>query len=89
MELPGAKDIERVKSLLQSTAQLEFWETFRGEEFLPFIINANELIKSKTKNQELTKQDSEVSEVEKLLGSEIFVTLADFIPELVRTPVTE
>ena len=71
VELPGAKDIERVKSLLQSTAQLEFWETFRGEEFLPFIINANELIKSKTKNQELLKEDSEVSEVEKLLGSEI------------------
>ena len=44
---------------------------FRGEEFLPFIINANELIKSKTKNQDLTKEDSELSEVEKLLGSEV------------------
>ena len=27
VELPGAKDVERIKSLLQSTAQLEFWET--------------------------------------------------------------
>ena len=26
VELPGARDIERVKNLLQSTAQLEFWE---------------------------------------------------------------
>ena len=26
IELPGAKDVERVKSLLQSTAQLEFWD---------------------------------------------------------------
>ena len=31
VELPGAKDVERVKNLLQSTAQLEFWETFNGE----------------------------------------------------------
>ena len=30
VELPGAKDVERVKSLLQSTAQLEFWDTFKG-----------------------------------------------------------
>ena len=31
VELPGAKDVERVKNLLQSTAQLEFWETFKNE----------------------------------------------------------
>ena len=34
VELPGAKDIERVKKLLQSTAQLEFWGVFRGQDFL-------------------------------------------------------
>ena len=63
--------MKELKVYFKSTAQLEFWETFRGEEFLPFIINANELIKSKTKNQELAKEDSELSEVERLLGSEI------------------
>ena len=25
VELPGAKDVDRIKKLLQSTAQLEFW----------------------------------------------------------------
>jgi SecD/SecF fusion protein len=32
VELPGAKDVDRIKKLLQSTAQLEFWETFKFEE---------------------------------------------------------
>ena len=46
VELPGAKDIERVKNLLQSTAQLEFWDAFRGQDFLNFIVQANEVVKS-------------------------------------------
>jgi SecD/SecF fusion protein len=32
VELPGAKDVDRIKKLLQSTAQLEFWETYKIEE---------------------------------------------------------
>ena len=46
VELPGAKDIERVKNLLQSTAQLEFWDAFRGQDFLNFIVQANGVVKS-------------------------------------------
>lgn len=45
VELPGAKDVERIKNLLQSTAQLEFWDVYRGEEFLPFLAQANETLK--------------------------------------------
>ena len=45
VELPGAKEIERVKGLLQSTAQLEFWDAFKGEEFGTFIFQANETLK--------------------------------------------
>jgi SecD/SecF fusion protein len=45
VELPGAKDIERITKLLQSTAQLEFWDVYKGEEFLPFLAQANETLK--------------------------------------------
>ena len=45
VELPGAKDVERVKSLLQSTAQLEFWDAYKGQEFGQFIYDANEVLK--------------------------------------------
>ena len=40
-ELPGVKDINRVTALLQSTAQLEFWETFKAQEMGSFIMAAN------------------------------------------------
>ncbi|AOW09587.1 protein translocase subunit SecDF [Flavobacterium gilvum] len=45
VELPGAKDIDRIKKLLQSTAQLEFWETYKVEEIGNFIMAANEALK--------------------------------------------
>jgi SecD/SecF fusion protein len=45
VELPGAKEVERVKGLLQSTAQLEFWDAFKGEEFGSFLIQTNEVLK--------------------------------------------
>ena len=34
VELPGVKDPERVKNLLQGTASLEFWTTFTSEEVM-------------------------------------------------------
>jgi SecD/SecF fusion protein len=45
VELPGAKDVDRIKRLLQSTAQLEFWETYKIEEIGNFIMAANEALK--------------------------------------------
>ena len=37
VELPGAKDVDRVQNLLQSTAQLEFWETYKNDELISFL----------------------------------------------------
>ncbi len=45
VELPGAKDVDRIKKLLQSTAQLEFWETYKIEEMGNFLLAANETLK--------------------------------------------
>jgi SecD/SecF fusion protein len=45
VELPGAKDVDRIKKLLQSTAQLEFWETYKMEEIGNFLMAANESLK--------------------------------------------
>ncbi|MDA8547664.1 protein translocase subunit SecD, partial [Flavobacteriaceae bacterium] len=46
IELPGAKDIDRIQNLLQSTAQLEFWETHKNDDFISFISSANEYLSS-------------------------------------------
>lgn len=45
VELPGVKDVERATSLLQSTAQLEFWDVYRGDQFFGFLAQANEVLK--------------------------------------------
>lgn len=45
VELPGAKDVDRIKKLLSGTAQLEFWEAYKVEEIGGFIDAANTLLK--------------------------------------------
>jgi len=42
VELPGVKDKERVRALLQSTANLEFWETYNNSEAFPYLEQANQ-----------------------------------------------
>lgn len=41
VELPGVKEPERVRKLLQGTASLEFWPTFEYSEIAPFLAEAN------------------------------------------------
>lgn len=74
VELPGAKDIDRVKSLLQSTAQLEFWETYKLDEIGNFLLAANESLKNSEKAAKTettatndTVKKAETSDVDKLL----------------------
>ena len=46
IELPGIKDPERVRKLLQGTAQLEFWETYQFPTLQPFFAEANKKLTS-------------------------------------------
>ncbi|MEC4054359.1 protein translocase subunit SecDF [Myroides odoratimimus] len=73
VELPGAKDVDRIKNLLQSTAQLEFWETYKVDEIGNYIMAANEYLKTTEKqaNQKETATDNTTtnSDVEALLGT--------------------
>ncbi|WP_456379123.1 protein translocase subunit SecDF [Lutibacter sp.] len=68
IELPGAKDIDRVKKLLQSTAELQFWEVYSNQETANFFFAANlvveNLLKSETKVDTTTAKDN----LEDLLG---------------------
>jgi SecD/SecF fusion protein len=45
VELPGINDPDRVRKLLQGTANLEFWETFDNSEAFEFLRAANNKIK--------------------------------------------
>lgn len=46
VELPGIKEPERVRKLLQGTAQLEFWETYEFAELVPYFEDANRRLAS-------------------------------------------
>lgn len=37
VEMPGVKEPERVRKLLQGSANLEFWETYNSNEIVPFL----------------------------------------------------
>ena len=37
VEMPGVKEPERVRKLLQGSANLEFWETYNSQEIVPFL----------------------------------------------------
>lgn len=41
VELPGVKDQNRVRNLLQGTAMLEFWETYENQDAYPYLAQAN------------------------------------------------
>jgi len=45
VELPGIKEPERVRRLLQGTARLEFWETYEFTEVYQYFIDANERLR--------------------------------------------
>lgn len=53
IELPGAKDVTRVKRLLQSTAQLEFWDVYKLEEIYTYLNQVNELEKAEVVKSEI------------------------------------
>jgi len=41
VEMPGVKEPERVRKLLQGSANLEFWETYNANEVMPYLSQLN------------------------------------------------
>ncbi|MGB2502895.1 MAG: protein translocase subunit SecDF [Flavobacteriaceae bacterium] len=66
VELPGARDVERVKNLLQSTAQLEFWETYKNDQLVNFLYEANNLLIEK--GVQKSEEKTEASAIDDLLA---------------------
>ncbi len=71
IELPGAKDIDRVRKLLQSTAELQFWEVYSNQEMAQFFINSNATLAQILKVDESESSLDSISqdkEIDDLLG---------------------
>ena len=57
IELPGVKEPDRVRKLLQGTAKLEFWDTYQNSEAYQYLGEANTRLKA-MKKAEKAAQDS-------------------------------
>ena len=76
VELPGVKDPERVRKLLQGTAQLEFWETYENGEILGAIDQVNTYLKTQVEVVEDTTLKAEVANEESLIEDDFNSELA-------------
>jgi SecD/SecF fusion protein len=81
IELPGIKDPVRVRKLLQSTAKLEFWETYEFFEVYNYLEEANRRLPNLLGFEDVVDENEVEGEVVELVPEEI-----EEVPE---TPETE
>ncbi|MEG2078607.1 protein translocase subunit SecD, partial [Chryseobacterium sp.] len=61
VEMPGMKDIDKVKKMLQTSAKLQFWEVQQAQEVVPYFQSLSTIISAKgdsigiSKNTDLMK----------------------------------
>ena len=75
VELPGIKEPERVRKLLQGSANLEFWETYNGSEIAPIMQSVDSKLRdvlavtSEEETTEETVAESAVSATDSLAAA--------------------
>ena len=62
VEMPGIKEPERVRKLLQGSANLEFWETYNAQEIYPMLAQLNQKYAITGGNAEETVADTTATE---------------------------
>ena len=50
VEMPGIREPERIRRLLQGSANLEFWETYNAEEIIPYLVQINQNLANNNSN---------------------------------------
>ena len=78
IELPGIKEPERVRKLLQGSANLEFWETYECSEILPALAQINREFKAAEPETEEVKEEKQETK-----AAEAPKTESDDLAELV------
>ncbi|MEJ7780354.1 MAG: protein translocase subunit SecDF [Daejeonella sp.] len=65
IELPGVSDQDRVRKLLQGSAELEFWETYDNIEIFALLQNVNSILASTSKAADTTVKTSSAQDTAK------------------------
>ena len=71
VELPGVKEPERVRKLLQGTASLEFWATYDNAEIEAFLNEANTKLAELFADTDEAVAEDAVEETDSLLAAEL------------------
>ena len=58
VEMPGVREPERVRKLLQGSANLEFWETFNASEIVPYLTQLNARLASEQNGTDTAAVDT-------------------------------
>ena len=58
VEMPGIKEPERMRKLLQGSANLEFWETYNAEEIIPYLQQLDSRLANGGAEADTTKADT-------------------------------
>lgn len=75
VEMPGIKEPERVRKLLQGSANLEFWETYNSQEIVPALAQLNQRFaaldstSATTAPADTAKADTAVAKADSAKGS--------------------
>ena len=77
IELPGIKEPERVRKLLQGSANLEFWETYDLAEILPQLAQINAEAAKANASTEAAQEEVEVVEEEEVVADDVEALVED------------
>ena len=58
VEMPGIREPERMRKLLQGSANLEFWETYNADEVLPYLQQLDQRLANGDEKAETAATDS-------------------------------
>jgi len=68
IEMPGIQDKERVRKLLQGSAELQFWQVYQSQEVYPVLDNINKTLAATVKDTVATKPADTAAKGGKLAG---------------------
>ena len=89
VELPGIKNPERARKLLQSTAKLEFWETYEARELFSDIQKVNEYLRET--NEAINEEDliTGISDKKDVVSDDFEDELFDFEGDTLESDTTQ
>ena len=82
VEMPGIKEPERVRKLLQGSANLEFWETYNSQEITPLLAQLNQ--RWAAQGGEVAEADTTVAEAVEAVADTVKADANDLAAKLAK-----